>query len=120
LDFLKNIFWTIRNKQVDMDWNTESYIYMSKDEKWDYIKKEKPIDDHIEYIRKPARFKEYDDLYLNKKFLDVKLLNDYQTITKHINLEFRKILRQKRIKRKWLFQKKEKNSFRKYKILENE
>lgn len=84
LRFLKKKVWSIRMKQVDVEGVTETRKYMAKDDKGDLVTKEEPIDRHIEYLRKPSRFKFYDDLYLNKKFVKVDLKIDYWPITPHI------------------------------------
>lgn len=85
LKFLKNKIWVIRIKSVDVDWVTETRKYLAKDDKGDLVTKEEPIDSMLEYLRKPSRFRFYDDLYLNKKFTDVELMIDYSPIQSHID-----------------------------------
>lgn len=72
-------------KEVDNEGVTEVRKYRGKDDKGDPINKEEPIDWLVEYIWKPARYKYYDDLYLNKKFASAKLYLDYSPIQPHID-----------------------------------
>jgi len=84
LPFLKNYFWEIRNKEVDNEWITETIKYKAEDWQWNTVQKEIPIDEHVEYIYKPSRYKYYDDLYLNKKFYKPIFYNDYTAIRDNV------------------------------------
>lgn len=77
-------FWTIRMKEVDLEWNTIMDVFLAKDEQGDYIKKEKPRDEHVEFFYKPSRYKFYDDLKLNKKFSNSDTILDFWEIWQHI------------------------------------
>lgn len=60
-------FWIIRKQKKDENWNTATIKYLWKDQNWDYIQKEKPIDYYVDYFYKPFVWPLYDDLHKNIK-----------------------------------------------------
>lgn len=66
LPFLCDI-WIIERHKKDDDWNIAMEKYVWKDEKGDYIKKEKPIQENIDWFYKPGVWDLYDDLHKNIK-----------------------------------------------------
>lgn len=80
LPILKNI-WIVRRMQKDEEWKPALENYVWKDQNWDYILKQKPIDERVDWFWKPWIWEYYDDLHKNirdpEKYinLDFKLLN---------------------------------------------
>ena len=64
--FLKD-FWIIRKCKKDADWNIQTIKYLGKDQNWDYIQKEKPMDFYVDFFYKPLSWRNYDDLHKNIK-----------------------------------------------------
>lgn len=78
-----NDIWIIRRQKREEDWKTvtmENFVW--KDQNWDYILKQKPIDEYMDWFWKPWIWKYYDDLHKNirdpDKYIniDVKLLSE--------------------------------------------
>ena len=72
--FLENI-WVIERHKKDEEWNIAMEKYIWKDEKWDYIAKQKPIQENIDWFYKPWVWDLYDDLHKNIKDPDKHLIN---------------------------------------------
>lgn len=76
---LKDI-WIIRRQQKDDEWKILTYKYIWKDQNWDEILKEKPLDEYFWFFFKPTIWNLYDDLHKNiadnEKYIniDIKLL----------------------------------------------
>jgi hypothetical protein len=72
--------WVIRRQQKDDEWKVLTYKYIWKDDKWDEVLKEKPIDEYYWFFFKPTVWGLYDDLHKNiadpEKYtaLDLKLI----------------------------------------------
>jgi hypothetical protein len=64
LPFFKN-FWVIERHKKDENWNILMIPYIWKDEKGDYIKKEKPCQENVDFFYKPFVWDYYDDLHKN-------------------------------------------------------
>ena len=60
-------FGIIRRCKKNDDWNIATIKYLGKDETWQYVQKEKPIDEYVWFFYKPFTWKIYDDLHKNIK-----------------------------------------------------
>jgi hypothetical protein len=67
--------WIIRRCQKDEEWNILTQKYIWRDQNWDDVMKEKPIDEYMWFFWKPAVWSYYDDLHKNiwdeKKYKDL-------------------------------------------------
>lgn len=66
LPFLRD-FWIIRKCKKDKDDNIATIKFLARDQNWDYIQKEKPMDYYVGFFYKPFTWKIYDDLHKNIK-----------------------------------------------------
>jgi hypothetical protein len=66
LPFLCDI-WIIERHKKDEEWNIAMDKYVWKDEKGDYVAKQKPIQENIDWFYKPWVWDLYDDLHKNIK-----------------------------------------------------
>lgn len=70
--------------------------YLWKDQNWDYIQKEKPIDEYVDYFYKPFVWALYDDLHKNIKdpekyiWIDEELFNEILEQKPEIKIEINK------------------------------
>lgn len=101
LPVLRDI-WVIERHKKDEEGNIAMEKYIGKDEKGDYIAKQKPIQENIDWFYKPWVWDFYDDLHKNikdpdkyaintehlRKFIDgnALLLDKAQTIFPEINI----------------------------------
>ena len=60
-------FWIIRKCKKDKDDNIATIKFLARDNNWDYIQKEKPMDYYVGFFYKPFTWKIYDDLHKNIK-----------------------------------------------------
>lgn len=60
-------FWIIRRCKKDKDDNIATIKFLARDNNWDYIQKEKPMDYYVGFFYKPFTWKIYDDLHKNIK-----------------------------------------------------
>ena len=60
-------FWIIRKCKKDKDDNIATIKFLARDNNWDYIQKEKPMDYYVWFFYKPFTWKIYDDLHKNIK-----------------------------------------------------
>ena len=60
-------FWIIRKCKKDKDDNIATIKFLARDQNWDYIQKEKPMDYYVGFFYKPFTWKIYDDLHKNIK-----------------------------------------------------
>ena len=60
-------FWIIRRCKKDKDDNIATVKFLAKDQNWDYIQKEKPMDYYVGFFYKPFTWRIYDDLHKNIK-----------------------------------------------------
>ena len=69
ISLLKPYTWAYRMNYFDFEtWKVLTESYIAKDEQWDYIQKERPLDFHYQWMFwKPSRWKIYDDLFINAK-----------------------------------------------------
>lgn len=58
-------FIIVRKKKVDIDGKTQMEFYLWKDQNWDYVKKEKPLDFYYSWYYQPTVYKMYDDWFKN-------------------------------------------------------
>lgn len=84
-NFFAERFWEIRASKRKEDWTVKTYQYVAKDDQGNDVIKEKPIDKNVDRIYKPSRWKTYDDLYLNMKFDDVKVIGEYGPIKQYVD-----------------------------------
>lgn len=72
--FFKNI-WIIRKCVKDEEGKIEFQNYIWKDQNWDYVNKQKPLDFYVSFFWKPNIWKIYDDLHKNiddeEKYIDL-------------------------------------------------
>lgn len=60
-------FWIIRKCKKDKDDNIATIKFLARDQNWDYVQKEKPMDYYVGFFYKPFTWKIYDDLHKNIK-----------------------------------------------------
>ena len=60
-------FWIIRKCKKDKDDNIATIKFLARDNNWDYIQKEKPMDYYVGFFYKPFTWRIYDDLHKNIK-----------------------------------------------------
>lgn len=84
LPILRDI-WVVRRMQKDDEWKPAMETYTWKDQNWDYVVKQRPIDEYIEWFWKPWIREYYDDLHKNirddEKYIDL----DFKLLWKIIN-----------------------------------
>jgi len=80
LPILKNI-WIIERHKKDDEWAIAMEKYMAKDEKGDYIVKQKPIQENIDWFYKPSVWSLYDDLHKN-----IRDKNKYKINENHLKI----------------------------------
>jgi len=70
-----NDIWLIRRQQKDEDDKVKMQNFIWKDQNWDYVAKQKPIDEFVDFFWKPWIWKYYDDLHKNikdpEKYIDI-------------------------------------------------
>lgn len=78
LPILRNI-WIIRQQKKDIEGNVMMENYVWKDQSWDYVNKQRPMDYYFDWFWKPWIWIFYDDLHKNiddpdkYKWVDLKL-----------------------------------------------
>lgn len=80
LPILKNI-WIIERHKKDDEWAIAMEKYMAKDDKGDYIVKQKPIQENIDWFYKPSVWSLYDDLHKN-----IRDKNKYKINENHLKI----------------------------------
>jgi hypothetical protein len=62
--------WIIRRQQQDEEWKVLMTSYIGRDQNWDDVVKQKPIDEYVWFFWKPNIWSYYDDLHKNIADID--------------------------------------------------